>query len=98
MLNALAAHINSTSYNGVPFASVIGNIDVGWAFYGECHWAGSYSNNVANMPSGLLPTAANLITYINQYITAFPNNRLMAIMHGFDGNTLSNVSVIVWPT
>jgi len=61
--------------------------------YGESHWAGTYSNNVANMPSGFLPTGANLNTYVNQYKAAFPNFRLLAIMHGFDGNSMNNVKV-----
>ncbi len=88
--NALAAHINSTSYNGVPYSRVINYIDlrgVGeydeWHFCGFCPDYGSSLMYVADN-GGYKPTVASYKFLIDVFTTAFANYRLVAMSDGFD--------------
>jgi hypothetical protein len=87
LLNALAAHIASTSYNGVPYSRVIRYIDVrGIGNYNEWHHYG-YLDQI---PTGRFPTVATYKRIVDDYISAFPNYQLVALSDGFDPSGSSN--------
>jgi ribosomal protein L14 len=81
LLNALAAHINSSSYNGVPYKNVIYYVDIrGYGDFGEWHtypWVGTE-------PAGRAATETSLETIVNANKSAFPNNQLIIPMGAFD--------------
>lgn len=93
LLNALANHIATGSYNGVPFKNVIGYVDIGiFGSWGE--WNHSMViNTPADYPAGRQPTAASMISIINAHIAAFPNYPLIIPHAAYDGNRLANTQV-----
>ncbi len=82
LLTALAQHIQSTSYNGVPYSSVIYHIDVrGYGNWGEFHtWPWRDMNKV---PAGAKATDASLERIIKAHFTAFPNYPLILMVNTF---------------
>lgn len=88
LLNAIAAHIASGSYNGVAYKDVIGYVDVrGYGNFGEWHNYPWYWNQ----PTGRTATVATLKRIINSHITSFPNYPLMIISGAYDGANASMV-------
>jgi len=93
LLSAMASHFNSTSYNGVSYAKVIGYVDIGiFGSWGEWNHS-SIINSPSEFPTGRQATAASLNRIIDAHIKAFPNYPLIANMHVFDGNQFANVQV-----
>jgi hypothetical protein len=94
MLNAIAAHIETTSYNGVPFKNAISWIDVrGLGLWGEWH---NYAWGSVPNPAGTAASAASLISMIDSHRTAFPNFPLVGFIGVFfakeiNPNNLDNV-------
>lgn len=87
--NAIAAHINSTSYNGVPYKNAVGYIDIrGYGHFGEWH---NYPY-IDETPTGRTATVATLKRIIDSHKNAFPDNRLVSIMNAFDGAGSTRVS------
>lgn len=74
-LKALAAHINSGSYNGVAYKNVVYHIDIsGFGNYGEWHswpFINSYPSTAQKL------TDATFKRIIDASTTAFPNTPLM---------------------
>jgi hypothetical protein len=74
-LNALAAHINTGSYNGVPYKNVIYHMDIsGFGNYGEFHsWP-----FINSYPSTALKVSdASYKRIIDASVSAFPNTPLI---------------------
>ncbi len=93
LLNALAAHISNTSYNGVPYRNAIGYVDIGiFGSWGEWNHS-SVINSPSDYPSGRLPSAQSMIYIIDAHIAAFPNYPLVIPHAAYDGNRLSNTQV-----
>lgn len=94
---AIANHIATTTYNGVPYSKVIYMVDVRpFGNFGECHFypfdnAGTSPNGQA-MPSYIKPTQAACDSIISWYIKYFPNNPL-TILHLFYGGINSYTPV-----
>ncbi|MBS1933765.1 MAG: DUF4832 domain-containing protein, partial [Bacteroidetes bacterium] len=87
---ALNNHINSTSYNGVPYKNVIGFIDIRfYGDFGEWHAAEIVSSN-SDYPSGTKATVATLDSLISYQIHAFENFSMVTLIAAFDGNQLAN--------
>ncbi len=88
--NALAAHINTTSYNGVPYSRVINYIDLrGVGEYDEWHFCGycpDYPSSLMYVADngGYKPTVASYKELIDIFTTAYANYRLVAMSDGFD--------------
>jgi hypothetical protein len=81
MLNAIATHIETTSYNGVPFKNAIAFVDVhGLGLWGEWH---NYAWGSVPNPAGSAASAASLISMIDSHKTAFPNFPLIGYMGMF---------------
>ena len=86
LLNAIADHINRSSYNGVSYRDALGYVDIrGYGSWGEWHMVAAASS-INDYPSGRRPLAASLIRIINAHINAFPNHPLVSIISTFDGN------------
>jgi hypothetical protein len=95
MLNAIAAHIETTSYNGVRFKDVISWVDVhGVGLWGEWH---NYAWGTVPNPAGTAVTASSLISMIDAHKNAFPNFPLVGYMGMFAAKeiNLKNTSFIV---
>ncbi len=88
LYQAMNAHINNTSYNGVKYKDVIGYIDVrGYGSWGEWHHGGLV-DNVSEFPAGTRATAASLKAIIDAHVKGFPNFPLVSIIAAFDANWL----------
>lgn len=88
--NALAAHINTASFNGVPYKSVINYIDIRiMGSYGEWHHAGVV-DPISNYPAGMRPFPASYIRIINSHINAYPDNQLVMLLATLDANFFNN--------
>lgn len=88
--NALAAHINTASFNGVRYKDVINYIDIRiMGSWGEWHHAGIV-DPISNYPQGMRPVPATYIRIINSYINAFPDNQLVMLVATLDANYFNN--------
>ena len=95
MLNAIAAHIETTSYNGVKFKEVISWVDVhGVGLWGEWH---NYAWGSVPNPAGTAVTASSLISMIDAHKTAFPNFPLVGYLGMFAAKEINqkNTAYIV---
>ncbi|MEO5564056.1 MAG: DUF4832 domain-containing protein, partial [Chitinophagaceae bacterium] len=88
--NAVAAHIENTSYNGVRYKDIINYVDVrGYGAWGEWHSGGGIvANDVSEYPTGTRPTVASLKRIVDIHTSAFPNFPLVAMIAAFDANYL----------
>ena len=87
LLDALAAHIATSSYNGVPYSRVIRYIDVrGIGDYSEWH----HNGYLENIPTGRFPTVATYKRVVDDYLAAFPDFQLVSLSDGYDPAGLSN--------
>jgi major membrane immunogen (membrane-anchored lipoprotein) len=87
---ALNAHLETASYNGVRYKDVINYIDIrGYGAWGEWHSAGII-NTMDQYPAGTRATAAALKTIIDAHVQGFPNFPLVTMMSTFDANYLNN--------
>ena len=88
LLNAIAAHINSTSRNGKNYKDAIYYVDIrGFGDFGEWHtypWT-------SQQPAGRQATSVSLKRIIDAHITAFPNYPLMIPMGAFEQGSPSQV-------
>lgn len=91
LMAAIANHIATTTYNGVPYSKIIYMVDVRvFGSFGECHNY-PYTNsdgrapNGQAMPSYLNPGQSACDSIISWYIKYFPNNPL-TILHLFYNN------------
>ncbi len=88
-LYALAAHINSTSYKGIPYANVIYRVDIrGFGNWGEWH---SYPFINSYPSTALQATVASMERIIDAHINAFPNNPLIGNIAMFTGEVPAEV-------
>lgn len=75
-LQAFRDHINTTSYKGVPYTSVVYKIDIrGMGDYGEWHffpWI-----NCGCIPANTMPTQGTLQSIVDMYKATFPNTWLI---------------------
>ena len=89
-LKALASHINSGSYNGVPYKNAVYHIDIsGFGNYAEFHsypFINSYPSTAQKL------TDASFKRIVDAHVTAFPNfplianiNMLVGEMSAYDG-------------
>ncbi len=95
MLSAIAAHIETTSYNGVPFKNAISWIDVrGVGLWGEWH---NYAWGSVPNPAGTAASAASMISMIDSHKSAFPNFPLVGFMGLFAAREINpnNTSYII---
>lgn len=95
LLQAFAQWLQQNSFNGVPYWKAIGYVDIGiFGCWGEWNHSGIFGGQTGiTPPAGRIATASSLIRIVNAHINAFPNYPLVAIMHAFDANTLSNVLI-----
>ncbi len=88
LLNAIAAHINSTSHNGKNYKDAIYYVDIrGFGDFGEWHtypWT-------SQQPAGRQATSVSLKRIIDAHKTAFPNYPLMIPMGAFEQGSPSQV-------
>lgn len=90
LLNALAAHINAGSFNGVPYKSAVNYIDIRFlGSYGEWHHAGIV-DNMSQYPAGMRPVVATYKRIFDIHGAAFPNNRLVMLLAALDAERLNN--------
>src|SRR5207342_3563141 len=88
LLQAVANHINTTSYNGIAYSKVIFCVDIrGYGNYGEWHqfpWV-----DASGFPSNLVPTQATLDALITMNLSAFPNfqNQILIAAFGWSAGT-----------
>jgi hypothetical protein len=88
---ALAQHIASTSYDGVPYANAIQYVDIrGYGTYGEWTQVGIVSST-ANYPTGTRITVASQKRIIDSVKVAFANYPLVFLIAALDCNLLANV-------
>lgn len=93
LLTALAAHINTTSFNGIPYKNVIGYIDIRFmGSYGEWHHAGIV-DPVTSYPSGMKPTVATYKRIIDAHIQAFQDFQLVILFAAYDAMFFNNTQV-----
>jgi hypothetical protein len=84
---AINAHLESGSYNGVAYKDVIGYIDIrGYGSWGEWHH-GSLISNMSEFPSGTMPTATSLKKIIDAHLQGLPNYRFVAMIAGYDAGS-----------
>jgi hypothetical protein len=92
LLNALAAHLQTGSHNGVTYSDAISYVDVrGYGSFGEWHVA-LIADTVSAQPPGPA-TAATLTRIIDAHVNAFPDYPLVSLICTFDGNRYSNMGV-----
>ena len=93
LLQALAGHINNSSFQGVSYRDVLGYVDIrGYGSWGE--WNMVYAaSNPSDYPPGRRPLASSLIRIVDAHKNAFPNNPLVALIGAFDGNRYPNIMV-----
>jgi hypothetical protein len=89
---ALAQHIATTSYKGVPFADVIQYVDIrGYGNFGEWHTAG-FLDDADDSPAGTRITVASQKRIIDSVAVAFPNYPLVVMIAIFDGFATDSVN------
>lgn len=87
---AIRDHINATSFNGVPYKSVLNYVDVRvMGSYGEWHHAGIV-DNMNQYPAGMRPVVSTYKRIIDIHISAFPNNPLVMLLGALDAERLNN--------
>jgi hypothetical protein len=88
---AINAHLNATSFNGVLYKNVIGYIDLrGYGAWGEWHSGYTPKNVVSDYPAGTFPTIATLKKIVDAHTQGFPDYPLVAMIAAFDANWLQN--------
>ena len=88
---AVNAHIEATSFNGVRYRDVVNCIDIrGYGAWGEWHSGYTPNNQVSDYPSGTFPTVATLKSIVDAHLNAFPNFQLVNMIAAFDANYLGN--------
>jgi len=88
--NALRDHINTGSFNGVPYKNVLNYIDVRiMGSWGEWHHAGIV-DNMNQYPTGMRPTVATYKRIFNMYVSSFPNNQLAMLLAALDAERLNH--------
>jgi hypothetical protein len=88
---AINAHIQTTSFNGIQFKNVVNCIDIrGYGAWGEWHSGYTPNNVVSDYPAGTFPTIASLKKIVDAFTTGFPDNPLVAMIAAFDGMRLGN--------
>ena len=88
---AINAHLNTTSFNGVLYKNVIGYIDLrGYGAWGEWHSGYTPKNIVSDYPAGTFPTVATLKKIVDAHTQGFPDYPLVAMVAAFDANWLQN--------
>ena len=88
---AVNAHIEATSYNGVRYRDVVNCIDIrGYGAWGEWHSGYTPNNQTSDYPSGTFPTVASLKAIVDAHVNAFPNFQLVNMIAAFDANYLGN--------
>ncbi len=93
LLNALATHINNTSYNGIPYKDALGYVDIrGYGSWGEWNMVG-VANRAEDFPAGRRPLAGSLIRIVDAHKNAFPNNPLISLLAAYDGSRFSNILI-----
>lgn len=89
---ALNQHLQTGSFNGVPYKNVINYIDVrGYGSYGEWHESGIVEN-MTDHPAGTRATTASLQRIIDAHVQGFPEFQLVALLACFDANMLRNTA------
>lgn len=84
---AINAHLETGSYNGVRYKDVISYIDIrGYGSWGEWHH-GSVVNSMSEFPAGNMPTISSLKKIVDAHLVGFPNYRLVALAAGLDGGS-----------
>lgn len=90
---ALNDHINSSSYKGIAYKSVIYFIDAsGWGNFGEWHNA-FVINSPSDYPEGTEPTIATLDSLISYQLHAYEHFFMVAFPGMWDGHQLRNTWV-----
>jgi len=85
---AINNHINTGSFNGVPYKNVIGYIDIrGYGDYGE------WTNNEFSGPAGSTATSASLKAIIDAHVKQFPNFQLVCLIATYDHMVLGNTAI-----
>lgn len=101
LYQAINAHIQATSYLGVPYKNVINIVEVRhFGSWGEWH-ASSYVSDArpsavgtANgYPTGRLPTVASLDSIISYIVKSLPNFKNTILVSAFDANYLPNTYI-----
>jgi hypothetical protein len=84
---AINAHLETGSFNGVRYKDVIQYIDIrGYGSWGEWHH-GSLVDDVSQLAPGILPSISSLKRIIDAHLLGFPNYRLVAMIAGFDAGS-----------
>lgn len=93
LMLAIANHINTASYQGVPYKHVLSYVDMGgYGSWGEWNQVGIH-DNPGDYPAGRQPTYQSLNRIIDAHITAFPDHQIMMNTLALDGRTYPNVWV-----
>ncbi|MCU0380189.1 MAG: DUF4832 domain-containing protein [Chitinophagaceae bacterium] len=93
LLQAIARHINSASFQGIPYRHAWGYADIrGFGSWGEWHMEGA-AKSAASYPQGRRPLASSLKRIIDAHINAFRDVPLVAIISAFDADRLPNTLV-----
>ena len=88
---AINAHIEATSYNGVRYKDIVNCVDIrGYGAWGEWHSGYTPNNQVSDYPSGTFPTVATLKAIVDAHVNGFPNFQLVNMIAAFDANYLGN--------
>lgn len=86
----LQRHINTTSFQGVKYSSVVNYIDIRiMGSYGEWHHAGIV-DNMNQYPAGMRPAVSSYKRIIDSYIKYFPDNWLAMILATLDAERLAH--------
>ena len=95
LMLAIANHINTTSYQGVPYRYVLSYVDMGgYGSWGEWNQVGIH-DDPSDYPAGRQPTYQSLNRIIDAHITAFPDHQILMNSLALDGRTYPNVWVPV---
>ncbi len=98
LYDSIYAHIQNTSYSGVPFKNVINVVEVRhFGSWGEWH-AGSYLSDArpsadgtaGGYPVGRRPTTATLDSIISYIVKGMPTFKTTILVSAFDANYLPN--------
>lgn len=97
LLVAVANHIATTTFNGVPYSKIINYIDVrGYGNFGEWHnFPYTQPGAVPAYPAAIIPTSAVLDTLIQSHIDNFPNNPLSILIGAYDHGDNINIPLDV---
>lgn len=87
---AIRDHINTGSFNGVPYKNVIGYIDIRiMGSWGEWHHAGIV-DNMNQYPAGMRPVVSTYKWIIDSHISAFPSYQLVMLLAALDAERLNH--------